>query len=222
MQEPEIRKHVRKALKAHMKAHGGAWWDFLNPAKNGVGDAFNKVKNEFTNPNSELRGHILPEAASIASKVAPFVSEIPIIGQAASAITAGLKGAESANEAAQSVGAGVRRRSRKQNGVGAQGFPESPTKGGSGGRAPHGGAMVSGKLLLQSPKVAAYLAHLHGGAVLSPEAAAYFAHLHGGASPRRTRPPTKHNLAVKALMARNPGLTLPEASKHVKEHGLAQ
>jgi len=66
---------------------GGAWYDFLDPQKNGVANAFDpnkngfndamkKVGNEFTNPNSILRGQVLPaveQGAKVVSAVAPFV-----------------------------------------------------------------------------------------------------------------------------------------------------
>jgi hypothetical protein len=42
---------------------GGGWW----------GDAWNKVKNEFVNPNSKLRHDILPE---VAKKARPFVEKV--------------------------------------------------------------------------------------------------------------------------------------------------
>jgi len=55
---------------------GGAWYDFLDPQKNGFNDAMSKVSNEFTNPNSVLRGQIIPKAeqvAKVAAQVAPLV-----------------------------------------------------------------------------------------------------------------------------------------------------
>ena len=55
---------------------GGAWYDFLDPQKNGFNDAMSKVSNEFTNPDSVLRGQIIPKAeqvAKVAAQVAPFV-----------------------------------------------------------------------------------------------------------------------------------------------------
>ena len=98
---------------------GGAWWDFLNPSKNGVGDAFNKVKNEFVNPDSTLRGQVIPKIGNeftdpnsvlrgqvipIAGKIAslPGVQFIPGIGQIAS----GIKLAANVNTAAKALGFG--------------------------------------------------------------------------------------------------------------------
>lgn len=46
----------------------------------------------------------------------------------------------------------------------------------------------------------------------------------GGAAPKKAkakRKPTKHSLAVKHVMAQHPHMSLPEASRYVKLHGLA-
>lgn len=51
---------------------GGAWYDFLDPSKNGFNDAMGKVGHEFTDPNSVLRGQVLPAAEKVA-KVAAMV-----------------------------------------------------------------------------------------------------------------------------------------------------
>jgi hypothetical protein len=67
----EIRKAKRLA-----KLHGGAWYDFLDPAKNGLNasvadtkakfeDAGKKVKNEFENPSSKLRTTVDPAIAKV-------------------------------------------------------------------------------------------------------------------------------------------------------------
>ena len=58
------------------KLHGGAWWDFLDPAKNGLNasvadtkakfeDAGKKIKNEFENPDSKLRKVADPVIAKV-------------------------------------------------------------------------------------------------------------------------------------------------------------
>jgi len=66
---------------------GGAWYDFLDPNKNGVANAFDpnkngfndamgKVAHEFTDPDSVLRGQIIPgaeQAAKYAAMAAPLV-----------------------------------------------------------------------------------------------------------------------------------------------------
>lgn len=46
----------------------------------------------------------------------------------------------------------------------------------------------------------------------------------GGSAPKpkkSKRRPTKHSMAVKRVMAEHPGMKLPEASRYVKQHGLA-
>ena len=146
MTEASIRKQVRAILKAHVATHGGAWWDFLDPSKNGVGNAFNAVKHEIVDPDSELRGTIIPEVGNIAGKVAAAASVIPGVGEIVAPIAAAVKAVSTANDMAKSAGFGA----------------------------------------------------------------------------RKSRPPTAHNLAVKKLMKDNPGMKLPEASKYVKAHGLAQ
>lgn len=67
------KRKARKTRKGGSAISGGAWYDFLDPSKNGVGDAFNKVKNEFTNPDSILRSQVLPvaqQAAEVGAMVA--------------------------------------------------------------------------------------------------------------------------------------------------------
>jgi len=67
----EIRKAKRLA-----KLHGGAWYDFLDPAKNGLNasvadtkakfeEAGKKIKNEFENPSSKLRKVADPVIAKV-------------------------------------------------------------------------------------------------------------------------------------------------------------
>ncbi len=54
------------------KVEGGAWYDFLDPNKNGVGNLYNKVKNEITNDDSILRREVVPaviEGVKTASQV---------------------------------------------------------------------------------------------------------------------------------------------------------
>ena len=52
---------------------GGGPWDWLDPTKNGVGDLYNKVKNEVVNPDSIFRSQVVPvaqQAAQIGAMVA--------------------------------------------------------------------------------------------------------------------------------------------------------
>lgn len=78
-------------------------WD---PQQNGVAQAFNQfgqdVKHEFVDPNSTLRGEVIP----MASKVASVVSAIPGVGEALAPVTMAIKAADYANKGAKAVGLG--------------------------------------------------------------------------------------------------------------------
>jgi len=114
---------------------GGGFFDFLDPNKNGVANAFNKVGNEFTNPdsvlrrgvadaaqktaheftdpNSILRGQVLPEASKYASYAAPVLdvagTAVGLPG-AGTMLSRGLSAAQYANQGAKALGYGRRRR----------------------------------------------------------------------------------------------------------------
>lgn len=101
---------------------GGAWYDFLdpnkngvahafsdevwNPQKNGVAQAFNKfgseVGNEFTDPNSTLRGTVLPNA----TKVLGALSFVPGLGEITAPLAAAASAAQAANSTAKNFGLG--------------------------------------------------------------------------------------------------------------------
>ena len=76
---------------------GTGFFDFLDPEKNGLAASARatgaKIKNEFTNPNSVLRGQIIPN-------VAAATSSIPGIGQVTGAI-------DKANKVVTSLGYGA-------------------------------------------------------------------------------------------------------------------
>jgi hypothetical protein len=93
---------------------GGAWYDFLDPHKNGIANEFNnpnsylrqgvnKVSNEFTNPDSYLRREdgLLDKGADIATGLAiPLAAAIPGVGTAGAAgIAATAQGVKLANRA---------------------------------------------------------------------------------------------------------------------------
>ena len=110
--------------------------EFTDPnsvLRHGVADAAGKVAHEFTDKDSILRGKVLPMAAKVANVVTPFLSEIPIVGQVADAVDAGLNIANKANTAAKTVGFGAhpRRRRRRHH-----------TAGEMDGSAVTGGAMT--------------------------------------------------------------------------------
>lgn len=62
----------RQITRAHKLAdlHGGAWYDFLDPKKNGVGKLYNTAKagaiNQIKDPDSIFRSKIIPYAAKAA------------------------------------------------------------------------------------------------------------------------------------------------------------
>lgn len=84
-------------------------WD---PQKNGVAQAFEdfgqKTKHEFVDPNSMLRGEILPTAA----KVATAVSAIPGVGEVLAPVTGAISLAEKANQGAKMLGLGRKGRGK--------------------------------------------------------------------------------------------------------------
>ena len=125
---------------------GGAWYDFLDPHKNGVANAFDpnknglaqsvrdtgaklndfgaKVKNEFVNndsalrqkflnptanqftdPNSVLRGQVIPIGAQVAQYAQPFI-DMAVPG-AGTALNYGFKAANYANRGAKMLGYGT-------------------------------------------------------------------------------------------------------------------
>jgi hypothetical protein len=105
---------------------GGAWYDFLDPQKNGIANEFNnpnsvlrakvlpKVAHEFKDPNSVLRGKVIPIGAKVASYAQPFVdAAVPGLG---TAINTGFKAANYANEGAKALGYGGKRRGRPRKG----------------------------------------------------------------------------------------------------------
>ena len=109
---------------------GGGFFDSIknafDPSKNGVGNAFNTVKNEFVNPNSVLRhdvapkvaneftdpnsvlrGQVIPIGAQVAQYSQPFVDmAVPGLG---TAINTGFKAANYANKGAKMLGYGGER-----------------------------------------------------------------------------------------------------------------
>lgn len=135
----------------HGMLEGGAWWDFLDPNKNGVANAFDpnkngvanvfdpnkngvndlgrKIKNEFVNndsvlrqkvlnpagrefsdPNSTLRGKVIPIAAKVGQFVAPALNMV--VPGAGTAISTGLNIADKVNSGANALGYGRRKGGR--------------------------------------------------------------------------------------------------------------
>jgi hypothetical protein len=98
----------------------GAWNkvtnEFTNPnsvLRSGISDAASKVANEFTNPDSLLRGTYLPEATDVIQKVTPMLQEIPGLGEVADVVdgvATGLNYAQKANDTAKMLGFGKKHR----------------------------------------------------------------------------------------------------------------
>lgn len=88
----------------HGDEHAHAMMEGMLHGNGFFGDMFNKIKNEFVNPESDLRRKILPTATKVASVVAPFV---PGVG---TAVALGLNGLNTANNVATRLqGHGSRR-----------------------------------------------------------------------------------------------------------------
>ena len=110
------------------KHKGGAWWDFLDPNKNGLSASVQrsnsaianeftnpnsnlanfgkKVGNEFTDPNSVLRKDVLPIAGDVASILAMAV---PGVGPELSLGIKAVQMANRANKVAGLLGVGKRK-----------------------------------------------------------------------------------------------------------------
>lgn len=120
---PSHKKLLEGMMRHATGVHGGAWWDFLDPKKNGVANAFQdfgakvknefvnpqsflrtKVQNEFTNPESVLRGKVLPVAARVGQFIAPALNAA--VPGAGTAISTGLSAAQGANQQAKAFGFG--------------------------------------------------------------------------------------------------------------------
>jgi len=100
---------------------GGAWYDFLDPNKNGVANAFNsagsaiknefvnpdsvlrkdivpKVTNEITNPDSVLRSQVIPKVAEYSKYAEPFMDAV--VPGSGEAVVAGAQGLNAINQGA--------------------------------------------------------------------------------------------------------------------------
>ena len=221
----------KEFAKGMCDARGGAWWDFLDPNKNGLNasiedtkhkfDDFGaKVKNEFVNPdsvlrkgvdkvgheftdpNSLLRGTYLPEAANIAGKVASVADFIPGVGEIVGPIAGAIKGAQMANQAAKAVGYGKKGIIYEKSGGALLGGPGGKRKM-MPGVIGDGGSKAS--------KSGAY------------EGMGKLVITHGGKKRRAPAGPNdgrkKRADIVRKVMAEK-GMKMIEASKYVKQHNL--
>jgi len=212
-----------------------------NPKKNGVADAFNKfgqnVKKEFVDPNSTLRSKVIPVLANVGSTLA---SGIPGVGPA---LSTGIRIAGKVNDVARSMGKGrPRGRPRKMVGCGQpEGVSEalgSPSNGGDptgavdvGRSANPPRAFERNSVGMGRPKMGQYF---QGGAGATPHSVGAEAPLRhrvpsnpGGeyVGGRKKRSPAgegdarKRRGAEVSRLMREKGMTLGQASKHIKEHG---
>jgi len=186
---------------------GGAWYDFLDPSKNGVASAFQKVGNEFTDPNSVLRGRVLPEVSKYASMAAPVLdvagTAVGLPG-AGTMLSRGLDVAQKANQGAKALGYG------RMRGCGRESDDVRMLKGGR--RSPSSSSSSSDK-------------EMEGGqSFANPSNLGMSGAYQGqGRKKRASAGPNdgrrKRAEVVKKVMAEK-GLKMIEASKYVKEHGL--
>jgi len=199
---------------------GGSWYDFLDPNKNGVGNAFNAVKHEFvdsdsglrqglstagnavagqfTDPNSMLRGTILPAAAKYSAYAAPVLDVagtalgVPGAGEL---VTGALNAANTANNVAKNFGYG---RKRKGGSMLGQAMPVAGTNMSLGNPMVGGsmtGAYEGQGLLGMTRKTGGMVRRMVGAGV------------------------AKRAEIVRKVM-KEKGCSMIEASKYVKAHGL--
>lgn len=221
---------------------GGAWYDFLDPNKNGVARAFDpnqngvadlgrKIGNEFTNndsilrqkvlnptagqftdPNSVLRGQVLPGAAKVSSVLAPALdvagTAVGVPG-AGTMLSQGLNGLQSINQGVKDIGYGRRRRR-------------------GAGRERDDVAMMYGRGHMDSDSGSDSSSDYEGGqSFANPTNMSMTGAYDGqGTGGRRRRAPAgandgrrKRAEIVKRVMAQK-GMKMIEASKYVKEHNL--
>lgn len=186
----------------------------FDPNKNGVGEAFNKVKHEFvdsdsglrrglstagdavagqfTDPNSVLRGQVIPIGAQVAQYASPFIDSV--VPGAGTALNYGFKAANYANKGANMLGYGESEQGRAKMML---------SKKKTGRNRNNGIPLLSGNVdgvVSGGSNTGRYEGH--GRTV--------------GAGKGRSNPRAS---IVKKVMAEK-GLNMIQASKFVKEHGL--
>jgi len=212
---------------------GGSWYDFLDPNKNGVGNAFNTVKhefvdsdsglrqglskagdavvdagkavgNQFTDPNSMLRGTILPGAAKYSAYAAPLLDVagtalgVPGAGEM---LTTGLNAANTANNLAKGLGYG-RRRGR-------------PRKGGNMLSAPM--PIAGTNMLLGNEYMAGQGGSMTGAYDGQGKRKAV---MRGGMTQRIVGAGVRKRAEIVKKVMKEKGCSMIEASRYVKAHGL--
>lgn len=189
---------------------GGAWYDFLDPNKNGVANAFQKVGNEFTNSDSVLRKTVLPKASQYAAYAAPVLdvagTAVGLPG-AGTMLSRGLSVAQKANEGAKAMGFGrMRGAGRESDDVRWLGGGRN-SESSSESSSDSDDEKMSGGQSFANPSSMA-MSGAYQGQGRKKRASA------GPNDGRRKRAEV-----VKKVMAEK-GLKMIEASKYVKEHGL--
>jgi hypothetical protein len=200
--------------------------EFTNPdsvLRRGATDVGQKIGHEFTDPNSVLRGQVLPEASKYASYAAPVLdvagTAVGLPG-AGTMLSRGLSAAQYANQGAKALGYG--RRSRRGCGTGAGKLVITHGMG----RERDDVAMMRGGYGSDSDEE-----YMGGQSFANPSSMAMSGAYQGqgtgaGTGGRRRRAPAgandgrrKRAEVVKRVMAEK-GMKMIEASKYVKEHGL--
>ena len=215
---------------------GGSWYDFLDPNKNGVGNAFNKVKNEFVNsdsvlrrgaedagkkvahefsdPNSILRDKVVPIGAQVAQYAQPFLDAgVPGLG---TAINTGFKVANYANKGAKMLGYGEGSRAKAMLSMAKPGRSRNngvPLLSGNVDGVRGGDKGFLRKAMFGFGTGGANTGAYEGHGMLGQNG-------HGQRAKRVVGAGVSARASlVKKVMAEQ-GLSMIEASKYVKEHGL--
>jgi len=212
----QLNQHLHSLHGAgYAKAFGGGFFDDFK-------NAFQKVGNEITNPNSVLRGQILPEAAKYSAYAAPVLdvagTAVGLPG-AGTMLSRGLTVAQSANEGARALGYGRRR------GCGTGGGKLVITHG--AGRERDDVAMMSGMGYSGCGEDSSDEEMEGGQSFANPSSMSmsgpYQGQGTGGRRKRASAGPNdgrrKRAEIVRKVMAEK-GMKMIEASKYVKEHGL--
>lgn len=238
-QHPGLYSKSRK----RRSVRGGAWYDFLDPHKNGVGNLYNKVKHEVVTPDSVLRGQYIPKAASFADKALAASAVVPGLGQIVAPVAAGVKAVAKANDVAKAFGygrydpitpeeiadlkarrAGYARAIRSTISGATLPPPNAPSfsPGNAAEQLAHWNETAPRRFKVNHAAqnfnaVDARLAATQAAAKLPPGMDRDVLKMAGYG--RKVRAPSHRNMLVRDVM-RKMKLSLPEASKYIKAHGL--
>jgi len=182
---------------------GFGWGDignfFTNTIPSAAETVGHAVAGQFTDPNSTLRGTILPGAAKYSAYAEPFIDAaglavgVPGVGEA---VTAGLNAANTANNVAKTIGYGKKPRGR-------------PRKGGN--MLSQAMPMAGTNLLLGNPRVGGSMTGAYEGQGKC-----------GGMVRRMVGAGVSKRAEIVRKVMKEKGCSMIEASKYVKAHGLYQ